>query len=243
MICKERGSNIIMNSRTVILTLVISVIVALLTLCLSKPERKKLALVTGLLILLMGVLQVYIVINELGIRREVELYVFEELTRETDRYFDVLSYAIVYGTDGWLPKSAEEEAEQRGSDTKITIKPWQVLISLQHCTPGSRGVTSFLQLILKIQRRHPYFCISPGSEASFGELIVLDVAHHLARSTALRAGFRLGGPVIDYCFPSCVPLRQAQIRTSVPNSVTSTTEHIGRDRRMREFLKDAGFGI
>lgn len=97
-----------MNSRIVIWILIISVIVALLTLYLSKPEKKKLAWVTVLLILLMGVLQIYTAINELGIRHEVELYVFEELTRETDRYFDVLSYAIVYGTDGWLPKSAEE---------------------------------------------------------------------------------------------------------------------------------------
>ena len=97
-----------MNSRTVILILVISVIVALLTLYLSKPEKKKLALVTCLLIFLMGALQIYIVINESGTRLEVELYVFEELTRETDKYFDVLSYAIVYGTDGWLPENAKE---------------------------------------------------------------------------------------------------------------------------------------
>ncbi len=87
-----------MNSRIVILILVISLIVALFTLYLSKPEKKKLALITGLLIFLMSILQIYIVINELGTRHEVELYVFEELTRETDKYLDVLSYAIAQST-------------------------------------------------------------------------------------------------------------------------------------------------
>ena len=97
-----------MNSRIIILILIISLIVALFTLYLSKPEKKKLALITGLFIFLMGILQIYIVINESRTRHEVELYVFEELIGETDKYLDVLSYAIVYGSDGWLPKSAEE---------------------------------------------------------------------------------------------------------------------------------------
>ena len=53
-----------MNSRIVILILVISLIVALFTLYLSKTEKKKLALITGLLIFLMSILQIYIVIIE-----------------------------------------------------------------------------------------------------------------------------------------------------------------------------------
>lgn len=105
-----------MNSHIVLWILIISVIVGLFTLYLSKPERKKLALVTGSLIFVMGGLQIYIVINELRARHEVELYVFEELTRETDRYLDVLSYAIVYGTDGWLPKSAEDFFSQKAAN-------------------------------------------------------------------------------------------------------------------------------
>jgi hypothetical protein len=44
-------------------------------------------------------------------------------------------------------------------DATIAIKPWQGLISLQYCTLGNRGITSFFQLILKIQRRQRYFCI------------------------------------------------------------------------------------
>ena len=98
----------IMNSRVFFLVLVISVIVALFTLCLSKPENKKLAWITGTLILIIGVLQIYIGIKELRARHEVELYVVEELIRETDNYFDVLSYAIVYGTDSWLPETSED---------------------------------------------------------------------------------------------------------------------------------------
>lgn len=86
----------------------IAAAIALLTLFLSKPERKKLAWVTALVIVSYGTWQARGDYSDERTKVELQRRVYTKLSGGTNSFLDVLSAMIISSSDGWLPQNEEE---------------------------------------------------------------------------------------------------------------------------------------
>ena len=95
---------------------IVAGVAASLTLFLSKPERKKLAILTAALILLPAIWQAYRVYDAHRAERELSKYMTNRLSSKTNHFLTLLRDMIYYSSDGWLPKSETDFFSQHAAE-------------------------------------------------------------------------------------------------------------------------------